>query len=279
MIKGLLKEVVKVDPESDEAKRITTKVGRPAGKFDVFQDVSLQCDIIYMPKDQGYKYLLTCIELKGKTADVEPLKTKNAEELHKAFVKIWNRNIINPNIQQLYTDKGKEFENKLIQDFFKSHGIMIKYSLTNRHSQQGMIERFNYTIKKVLWSKMSIEEERTKKQNKEWVKYIREFIRKYNELNAKITKDKPIKHWFGDPVIKKNERILPEGTQVYVMKDYPTDFTGKRLYGDKPRAGEFKYHGKKERISRVCIYPGQPVRYMVEGKDNVSYQRNQLIIA
>ena len=115
MIKGLLKEVVKVDPESDEAKRITTKVG---AKFDVFQDVSLQCDIIYMPIDHGYKYLLTCIELKSKTADVEPLKTKKAEELHKAFFKLWNRHIINPNIKQLYTDKGKEFENKLIQYFF-----------------------------------------------------------------------------------------------------------------------------------------------------------------
>ena len=62
MLKTLLKDVVDVDPESDEAKRITTKVGRPAGKFDVFQDgVSLQCDIIYMPKDQGYKYLLNVL--------------------------------------------------------------------------------------------------------------------------------------------------------------------------------------------------------------------------
>ena len=223
MIKGLLKEVVKVDPESDESKRITTKVGRPAGKFDVFQDVSLQCDIIHMPIDHGYKYLLTCIELKSKTADVEPLKSKSGTELRTAFIKVWNRNIINPNLKQLYTDKGKEFENSILKLFFALHGILIKYSKTNRHSQQGMIERFNYTIKKVLWSKMSIEEERTKKQNKEWVKYIREFIRKYNELNAKITKEKPIKHWFGDPIVKKGEKILAEGTQVYVMKDFPSD--------------------------------------------------------
>ena len=279
MLKTLLKDVVKVDPESDEAKRITTKVGRPAGKFDVFQDVSLQCDIIYMPKDQGYKYLLTCIELKSKTADVEPLKTKNAEELHKAFVKIWNRNIINPNIQQLYTDKGKEFENKLIQDFFKSHGIMIKYSLTNRHSQQGMIERFNYVIKKVLWSKMSIEEEKNQKTNTEWVKYIRNFIIKYNQSNSKMTKEKPISHWFGDPVIKKNERILPENTEVHRMLDYPIDYTGKRLYGNRPRAGEFKYEKRKRKIERICIYPNQPVKYMLSGLNNVSYQRNQLILA
>ena len=140
---------------------------------------------------------------------------------------------------------------------------MIKYSLTNRHSQQGMIERFNYTIKKVLWTRMSIDEERTKKQSTGWVKYIREFIRQYNQLNAKMTKDKPIKHWFGDPIVKKGEKILAEGTQVFVMRDYPVDYSGKRLYGYKPRAGEFKYHGKKERISRVCIFPNQPVRYKI----------------
>ena len=45
MLKTLLKDVVDVDPETDEAKRITTKVGKPAGKFNVFTDVSLQCDI------------------------------------------------------------------------------------------------------------------------------------------------------------------------------------------------------------------------------------------
>ena len=281
MINELMK-AVDLDPKKDdELKRITTKVGRPAGKFDVFQDVSLQCDIIYMPKDQGYKYLLTCIELKSKTADVEPLKTKNAEELHKAFVKIWNRNIINPNIKELYTDKGKEFENSVIQNFFKSHGIMIKYSLTNRHSQQGMIERFNYVIKKVLWSKMSIEEEKNQKTNTEWVKYIRKFITQYNQVNAKMpkNKEKPISHWFGDPVIKKSERILPENTEVHRMLDYPIDYTGKRLYGNRPRAGEFKYEKRKRKIEKICIYPNQPVKYMLSGLNNVSYQRNQLILA
>ena len=230
-----------------------------------------------MPNDHGYKYLLTCIELKSKTADVEPLKSKTGEELHQAFVKIWNRNIINPNIKELYTDKGKEFENKLIQDFFKSHGIVIKCSITNRHSQQGMIERFNYTLKKVIFSRLSIDEERTQKPSTQWLKYIRKFITQYNQVNAKMTKDKPIKHWFGDPIVKG--KILAEGTQVYVMKDYPTDFTGKRQYGNKPRAGEFKYDKVKRKITRICIFPNQEPRYMVEGRDNVSYQRNQLIIA
>ena len=103
-----------------------------------------------MPIDHGFKYLLTCIELKSKTADVEPLKTKSGTELRQAFIKLWNRNIINPNIKQLYTDKGKEFENSIIKLFFALHGMMIKYSKTNIRSQQGMIERFNYDKKGIM---------------------------------------------------------------------------------------------------------------------------------
>ena len=279
MLNTLLKNVVDLDKEDNDVKRLNTKVCKPSGKFQTFQDVELQCDIIYMPKDQGFKYLLTCIETKSKTGDIEPLKNKSGEELKRAFTAIWNRDpkVINPNIKEIYTDKGKEFENKVIQEFFKSHGLIIKYSITNRHSQQGMIERFNYVIKKVLWAKMSVEEEKNQKTNTQWVKYVRKFVKEYNKANANITKDKPIKHWFGDPIVKG--KILAEGTQVYVMKDYPTDYTGKRLYGDKPRAGEYKYDKVKRKITRICIYPNQEPRYMVEGRDNVSYQRNQLIIA
>ena len=63
------------------------------------------------------------------------------------------------------------------------------------------------------------------------------------------------------------------------MKDFATDVDGKRLYGNKPRAGEYKYGREKHKIERICIYSGQEPRYMVSGRPNVSYQKNQLIIA
>ena len=92
---------------------------------------------------------------------------------------------------------------------------------------------------------MSDKEERTGKPNREWIKYVRDFVSEYNEGNNEITKDKPIKNWFEDPIIKS--KILTVGTLVYVMKDFATDVDGKRLYGNKPRAGEFKYDRVKRK--------------------------------
>ena len=224
-------------------------------------------------------YVLTCIELKSRIADIEPLKSKNGEELKRAFTAIWNRDpkIINPNIKEIYSDLGTEFKNNIKQDFFKSHGLLIKYSTVNRHSQSAVVEKLNFYIKKILGGIMSVKEEKTRKPNTEWVKHVKKFVSEYNKIVNKKQTDKPIKNWFEDPIIKG--KILKEGDMVYVMRDFPTDVDGKRLYGNKPRAGEYKYGREKHKIERICIYSGQEPRYMVSGRPNVSYQKNQLIIA
>ena len=97
-----------------------------------------------------------------------------------------------------------------------------------------------------------------------------------SKKNRKKLRALPISNYFNPPKIK-NKNILNEGVEVHVAKDFPTDHTGKRLYG-KIRAGEFKYEGIKRKITQVCIYPNQDVRYLIEGK-KASYQRNQLILA
>ena len=74
MLNALYKNVGGLDKNDDDVKRLNTRVGKPSGKFQTFQDVSLQCDIIYMPNDHGYKYALTCVELKSRICDIEPLK-------------------------------------------------------------------------------------------------------------------------------------------------------------------------------------------------------------
>ena len=268
---------VGIDPEDIDTKRITTKVDKPNGKFQVFQSVALQCDLIFMPKDHGYIYILSVVDLHNKECDAEPLKSKTAETLKEAFTKVFNRNIINSaNVKEIYSDLGTEFTGGIIQDFFKKHNILIKFSRTNRHSQQAVVEHMNYILKKVLWSKMSIEEQKTGKTNTTWVKYLPKLIKMMNENKQK---EKPIKYYFNDPKIKKNEKILSEGTEVYVMRDFPVDnIQGKRLYGNI-RAGEAKFDTVKRKINRVCIYPNQPVRYQVSGIENASYSRGQLLLA
>ena len=266
-----------IDPQDIDTRRITTKVEKPNGKFQVFKSIALQCDLIVMPSDKGYEYILTVVDLHNREVDAEPLKGKTGEALKEAFIKVFNRNIINSaNVKEMYTDLGTEFNNSTIQNFFKDHNILIKFSRTNRHSQQAVVEKMNYRLKKVLWTKMSVEEQKTGKTNTTWVQYLPTLIKMLNEEKPK---EEPISYYFNPPKIKKNEKILTEGTEVYIMKDYPTDnLVGKRLYGNI-RAGEAKFETVKRKITRICIYPNQPVRYMVTGIDNTSYSRGQLLLA
>lgn len=269
----LLKDI-DINPEEVETKRVTTSIERPMGKFDVFLPVSLQTDVIYMPNDRGYKYILSIINLKTHKADAEPMKEIKAENIKNALIAMVNRNICNcENVKIIHANKGKEFENKLIIDWLKQVGWEIHFGRTNRHSQQGPVEFLNYTIKKVLWGKMTIE----KDKNIPATKWLEDLPRLIKGINNNITlKPEPISHYFNKPNILKGEKILKEGSVVNIMKDYPTE-DGKRIYGNI-RAGEAHYENINRKIERICIYPNQRVRYQVTGITNATFQRGQLLV-
>ena len=70
--------------------------------------------------NKGYKFLLTCIDIFSKYAFVLPLKTKQGQELVKAFQKILStgRKPI-----KLQTDQGTEFLNRVFQKFLRDNNI------------------------------------------------------------------------------------------------------------------------------------------------------------
>ena len=111
-------------------------------------------------------------------------------------------------------------------------------------------------------------EQKTGKTNTDWIVNLPPLVKMMNENREK---EKPIKYYFKCPAIKKNEKLLQEGDEVYIMRDYPVD----NLVGHR----EAKFETVKRRIVRVCIYPNQPPRYMVSGIDNTSYSRGQLLVA
>ena len=63
-------------------------------------------------ENNGYKYILTVIDVLSKYTRVEPDKTKSAENLVKAFEKICKKG---RQPEKLYTDKGTEFTIRLFQ--------------------------------------------------------------------------------------------------------------------------------------------------------------------
>src|ERR1700679_2620804 len=51
------------------------------------KNVDHQANLIFLPNDNGYKYVLVVIDITTRLSDAVPLKTKNSTEVIKAFKK------------------------------------------------------------------------------------------------------------------------------------------------------------------------------------------------
>ena len=98
-------------------------------------DAQFQADLVDVQNlsryNKGYKYLLKCIDIFSKYAWVVPLKTKQGQELVKAFQTILSTGR-KPNKLQL--EQGTEFLNRLFQNFLREKNIDFR-TLTSRKEQ------------------------------------------------------------------------------------------------------------------------------------------------
>ena len=97
------------------------------------ENASQQADLLYLPNDDWYKYLLVVVDIATRRTDAEPLKTKDSAEVKKAFQKIYKRKIIKQPLR-LEVDSGNEF----MGDFKKYYDklLTIVKKTVGRHRQQ-----------------------------------------------------------------------------------------------------------------------------------------------
>ena len=90
-------------------------------------DEIFAADLVEMQKfaklNKGYRYLLTCIDIFSKYSWVIPLKDKRGITIKNALEKIFKQR--SPKF--LWTDKGKEFYNKQVQDLLNEKILNIIY--------------------------------------------------------------------------------------------------------------------------------------------------------
>ena len=98
-------------------------------KVKVFnKDDIWSADLIFIPKDQGYKIILTVIDLYTRYAWAIPLKDKTGKTMVEAFEEIFELNERVPN--KLWVDNGSEFYNKVFKKFLEDNKIEM-YSTFN----------------------------------------------------------------------------------------------------------------------------------------------------
>ena len=96
------------------------------------------------------KYLLMVIDVFSKFGWIEPLQNKKGETVAAAFEKIFKSGR-QPRL--LWTDKGKEFYNKNVNQLLSRKNIKL-YS-TENEEKSSVAERFNRTIKQQMWKMFS----------------------------------------------------------------------------------------------------------------------------
>ena len=227
-------------------------------------DEIFAADLVEMQKfailNKGYRYLLTFIDIFSKYSWVIPLKDKKGITIKNALQRIFKQR--KPKF--LWTDKGKEFYNKQVQDLLNENNIKL-YSTNNSEIKSAVVERFNRTFKNMMYKKFTennstifynILDELVNNYNNKYHSTIRmtpiEGSKKINEkkikniYNFEITK-KPGKFKIGDRVrISLEKNIFEKGyetnwtQEIFVIYDirysnvpyyYLKDLNNEKLQG------------------------------------------------
>ena len=268
---------VELSPYINELIKVPKKI-KFYSKQKTFQDnIVLQTDLLFLPDDNEFKYLLVVVDIYDRNVDFEPIKNKKPSTIVKAFKSIFKRKYINPkDTFMIYSDQGTEFKNTTVKNYLKSLKIGQKFSMINRHSQTACVEAYNKIIGKILNLAMLDEETKKGLVCRQWTKHIpklRILLNKKYKRTPKKMLLKDINH----NIFKKQklDKIIKVGDKVRVKLMHPTDYTtGKRLHGNF-RTGDIRFAPEVRIIKKVLIEPNSPIRYMVKGLQ-VAFYHNEL---
>lgn len=135
-------------------------------------------------ENQGFKYLLVCIDTLSRQLFAEPVKSKSPDDMIASFDRLFSRVSILP--WKLKTDAGKEFTAKRVQDYFARLQIQHFTMYTSPKFHAGMAERANRTIKERLYRYF------TERSTQNWVDVIQDLVTAINHSYNSTIRMRPV---------------------------------------------------------------------------------------
>lgn len=184
-----------------------------------------QADLVEMipfaKLNKGYKYILTMINCFSKYAFAVPLKSKSSVEVVKALSPLLRTN----KMKHFQTDQGKEWYNSAVKTLLLEYGI--NHYSTYSEKKASIVERFNRTLKNLMWKKM------TEIGSYVWINILPELVELYNNTYHNTIGMKPA------DVNSNNEQLLLDRIRNKIFKNRVAK-PPKYKVGDKVRISKYK---------------------------------------
>ena len=130
--------------------------------------------------NDGYRYLLVCIDVFSKYAWIVPIKSKTGSALVEAFKVILSAG---RKPQKIMTDQGTEFFNKSFQTLLNNESIQLFN--TFNETKASVVERVIRTFKTRMWRYF------TAKKTLRYIDMLPELVYSYNHSQHRSIKTKP----------------------------------------------------------------------------------------
>jgi hypothetical protein len=244
-------------------------------KSNIEENAVQQCDLLFLPTDDTYKYCLVVCDVGGyRQTDAEPLKTKSSTEVLQAFQRIYKRKYIKFPTYMMSCDPGGEFKG-IVKKYFEDQGVIMRYGKPDHHQSQASVEAKNHVIAKALFMRMTAQELQTGEKSTEWVEFLPLLIKELNKRLKRLTKTFTK---FDAPILanKNNDDLLDEGTKVRVALDAPLDAADNSKLHGKFRATDIRWYKEPTKIKQILLRPDQPPMYLTEQFPHTPYLRERL---
>lgn len=216
------------------------------GSIDYQWDADLVDMNAYTSDNDGYKYILVCIDILSHYLWTRPLRTKQGVDVKVAFQDIFQQSTNNRKPQKIRTDKGQEFRAKVLQRYFNAEGI--DHFVTQNEVKANFAERVIKTLK------MRIMRYFTLKQTHKWINVLQDFTDSYNHTFHRsiqmspqsVDKSNEVEAWMNmyrpkEKTIVKEEKIASDKKKKRVFRS-----VFKFKVGDHVRISNLRDHFDKE---------------------------------
>ena len=221
---------------------------------------SVQIDLMDMSnlgtRNKNYNWLLCCVDIFSRKAWVEPMKKKNNKSVVEAMSKVLEQQSFN----KVQCDMGSEFISKQFKKLMSDHNIEIIYASAGDHSVQGIVERFNRSLRSLIMKYLMAED----KYN--YIDVLPQIVDYYNDRYHSGIQGIP-----NSPNIEKINEINEH--RIRLAKGSLTKFT----IGQKVRVLLQRKHFDKSNanwsktIHTITAYNPSGLSYLIENGNKYKY--------